>query len=232
MEEKTQTSPTQQTMISVGDLFSKTWEFYKTHMKPLLLIALIIMAPSLLSALIVFLGLQETVVVLLSSILGIVSLVVSIWGAIAMIIYVKDKPVNINDSLKKAWGFWLSYLWLSILVGIVTMIGLIILIIPGIILVVYYAFAMYILVAENIQGWAAAKKSMNLVKNYWWAVFGRILLVGIALYIPIMLITWVFGLISLELMSIVSMILATIIVPFGVVYSYLMYQNLKQIKKM
>lgn len=229
MEEKTQ--PTTKKMISVGDLFSKTWEFYKSHMNALLLIALIVMAPSILSALIMFLKLSESVIIILGIILSIVSIIVGIWGSVAMILYIKDKPSNVNDSLKKAWGFWWAYLWVSILIGIVITVGLIILIIPGIILAIYYAFAMYILIAENIKGWAAAKKSMDLVKNYWWAVFGRIILMGIAIYIPLMVISAAVAFISPEAGNLASIILVTLIVPFGVIYSYLMYQNLKQIKK-
>lgn len=232
MDSKTQSvQPTKTSMVAVGDLIKSSWELYKKHAKNLALLALIVLAPSILSSLLMIIISDQNVIATTSILLSLVSIVTSIWGSAATIIYIKETPKDINEPLKKAWGFFWSYLWLAILVGIVTIIGYILLIIPGIILTVFYTFAMYVLICENIHGWAAAKKSMDLVKNYWWANFGRLIVMFIVIYLPMMIITGIVTAIYPPATNLATVLLSLVAMPFAVLYSFKMYQNLKEIKK-
>ena len=69
-------------------------------------------------------------------------------------------------------GFWLTSLYSLIVIG-----GLLFFIIPGIIFAYYFAFSFYILVLENIRGINALYASREIVKERFWAIAGRILII-------------------------------------------------------
>lgn len=74
--------------------------------------------------------------------------------------------------------FW-SYLGLSLLTALFVLLWMLLLIIPGIVYAVFYSFASYVLFFEGLKGRAALKRSIEIVKGYFWPVFGRFLLVGL-----------------------------------------------------
>ena len=98
------------------------------------------------------------------------------------------------------WEKLFSYLWVSILAGVITAIGSLLFIIPGIIFFVWFAFATYIVVLEDMKGKETLSKSKELTKGRWWATFGRILLpslfYGIILYIIIFVLLYLVSLLS------------------------------------
>ena len=71
--------------------------------------------------------------------------------------------------------FWPA-LWLSILVGLITAGGFILIIIPGILFTVWYAFVVYIAILEKGRGLMLLKESRELSRGRFWPVFGRLVL--------------------------------------------------------
>lgn len=131
--------------------------------------------------------------------------------------------------------FW-SYLWLSILTTVFILLWTLLLIIPGLIFSIFYSLAVYAFFFEGLTGLAAIKRSLSLVKNYWWAVFGRFIVIGIVLFIFTKII-------SLPLYSVsedsvffyfwtsVIKIISFLIGPISLLYFYQIYKDLVKIKK-
>jgi hypothetical protein len=122
-----------------------------------------------------------------------------------------------------------------LLVGVLVLLWSLLLIIPGIIFGVFYGFALYVLVFENIRGMAAIKRSQQLVTGYWWAVFGRtlFLILGALLVSFVLSIPYIFfpeGGILYYIYSFLQNIVWVIITPIFMVFSYLMYKDLVRIK--
>jgi hypothetical protein len=118
-----------------------------------------------------------------------------------------------------------KYFWTSFLSGLIVGLGFILLLVPGIIFLVWYAFAPIILVAEGISGMAALNQSKNYVKGRWGDVAWRLFFVILGLII----IQIVIGLLFRgSLGGIISAILNFLYVPFITVYEYLLYKNLKE----
>jgi hypothetical protein len=69
-----------------------------------------------------------------------------------------------------------SVLWVTFLVGLVTIVGLILCILPGIYLWVGCGVAIPVLLTENVRGSAALGRSRALVRGHWWRTFGVLLL--------------------------------------------------------
>lgn len=118
--------------------------------------------------------------------------------------------------------FW-SFLWVSILSGIVIAVGFVLLIIPGILFMVWYAFAAYVLVFEGQRGWSALKRSKKLVKGYWWAILGRLIVLILLAIVVSIAISWI--------PYIGQLALQVLFPPFSVAYAVLLYKSLKELKE-
>jgi hypothetical protein len=81
-----------------------------------------------------------------------------------------------KESLTSAW----SYIWVMIISMLVMFSAFMLFIIPGLILSTYLMFALYARVNESATGMNALVRSTELVRGYWWAVTGRMVLLTIA----------------------------------------------------
>jgi len=137
-----------------------------------------------------------------------------VWSQTAIFFAVIKDELNFLQALKISWKKIGSFFWVALLAGLANFAGFLLLIIPGIIFSVWFAFSPYVFVAENLRGIAALKRSRELVRGRWWPVFGRILVItGIAV-----IVSWI--------KFIGPLVAVFILAPYTVVYFYLLYQDL------
>lgn len=122
----------------------------------------------------------------------IVMLLASPLYAIAVIFYIASQIKGEAISVKTAWQFgikyWQPYLALTILLLIIFMLGFMLLFIPGVILVVRYAFAEFELLFNNKRPIDAMKSSWAASGQCFWKLLGGFFIIASALYIPLILI--------------------------------------------
>ena len=82
-----------------------------------------------------------------------------------------------RDSLRYAFRHIGTIIWVSILVGLASLVGAIFCIVPGIYLWVSFTVAVPVLLIENIGGTKALGRSRGLVSGRWWPTFGTLLVV-------------------------------------------------------
>lgn len=167
------------------------------------------------------------------AILMIVGAVIGVYATIALIKGLADESMNDwKAAYKKSRGMFWQFVWIAILVGIVVMIGFILLVLPGIYLSIALAFYVFFFVLEGSRGWDAAKKSKELVKGYWWAVFGRWLAFGIIIAIIVSILGGIVALSGIGiLIALLNLAIGVILTPISLAYTFLMYKALKDIKK-
>lgn len=167
--------------------------------------------------------------------LTVLLVVISIVSSVALI---KAVSVPTETTIKSAYQFGLkhfwSYVWLSILTGLAVIGGLILLVIPGIIFMIWFAFGYFILVLEGKRGTEAMKASREYVRGKWFAVFGRILVLMVVLMLVSgvvagILSAFIGGANASEGAEAVTNILNIFLVPFSIAYMYLLYQDLKKV---
>lgn len=125
---------------------------------------------------------------------------------------------------KKLWSKYPQALLLMVILGVALMIASFLLIIPGIIFGVWWAFAIYILVLEDVSVIPSLKKSYALVKGWWWMVFHRmIFLFGIAVVVSVFAVVPGYG-------AFISYLLSLLVAPVIILYMGLTYQELVKIK--
>ncbi|MFH1078605.1 MAG: hypothetical protein V1745_05005 [Patescibacteria group bacterium] len=89
------------------------------------------------------------------------------------------KPLAPADAQKKAWSLLLSLIWVGLLVGLATLGGTLLFILPGIYLAIALGFSQVILIDQGLRGTQALSASRALVKGRWWGTFWRLLVGGI-----------------------------------------------------
>lgn len=173
---------------------------------------------------------QSNVVSLGSLILFVIifGIILAIFYFLTSLSYIYIGFSNKKDlSFKDVFSFAREYFWRYVGVSLLVIICLIplyiLLIIPGIIFTVFWAFSCYIMVNEKTKAWESMKKSKALVKGRWWGVFGFILLFFIFFFIA----SLIFGLIPF----IGGVISSLVLTPFLIFFFKNFYLDLKSNKK-
>jgi hypothetical protein len=92
------------------------------------------------------------------------------------VLKLRGQPASIGDAFSGFTRAFLNLVVIGFLVSIITTVGLILLILPGIYFLVAYAFA-YVLATDKRLGiWEAMETSRRTVTRQWWRVFGLLLL--------------------------------------------------------
>ena len=144
-----------------------------------------------------------------------------------------DQPMTLGQAYSAAKPFIWPMIITGLLVGIFTIIGFILVVIPGIIVAVWLSFALFIVVAENKSGMAAVKASKEYVTGYWWPIFGRLIVIGLVVGIIAAVIGSIAGVVLGEMIGIlVQNILSLALTPLAMLYQYSLYKNVKEVKGM
>lgn len=227
-----------QKLMPIGDLFKKTWAHFKKDFKKLYYFLFLITIPSVIQVLVLSPDNSDfdavgMVFALISGILGLI-------GATGALQLIKNSELSVADAFKNGMSLFWQALLISIVSGIIAGLGFILLIIPGIIASIYLTFVLYGLALDNTRGMDALRTSKNLVSGYWWGVFGRYTLLGIAgfiiVIIPIMVIQFGAMHFATNDQMIVAGVLSVLVIlisiagqVFGNIYGYYIYENLKQL---
>ena len=109
---------------------------------------------------------------LIDTVLSLISTVSSWYGSMilmkASLSVSKNQPISADVS-SISWKIVLSLIIASLLVGVGTFIGIILLVIPGLIFAVRTSLASYVILDGEEKVIPAIKKSMALTKGYFWS---------------------------------------------------------------
>jgi len=249
------TAPSEQgvtTLSSPTDLLKESWGIYKARFKIFIGIVLASMIVAMIFVGIVIagtLGIQffnspAMFILLIPLFFGMI--ILQYWSQASLIYAVKDTEENIGikESYRRGWHKIGSIFWVGLLSGIIVMGGYLLLIIPGIIFAIWFSLTAIIVVAEDLGGMNALLKSKSYVTGYWWEIFWRLLFLGLILGgislifgIPGWIINFVAGLTKSTSLSAVGAIVSFagsivsfLLAPLTVIYTFLIYKNLKAIK--
>jgi|SRR3989344_1343186 len=219
----------QKIMVPIENLFKESFEIYKNSFWSFIKLAFI---GSIGFIVVIPFGIAWAVAMLFSGfwfsfpfflvffVVLLAVILVCFWIQVSLLFLIKNraKKPTLKDSLREGWNHLLPLIWIYFLTGLVSFLGFLLLIIPGIIFTTWFLFSRYVFVVEGKRGTQALVASRNLVKGHWWPVFFRLLLIGL-LPLVISWIPFAGGIINLFFTM-----------PFSLIYFYLIYENLKAIK--
>ncbi len=229
----------QKRVFMLGELFHLAWEQFIKNWQSIVLLTVVISLPlNLLTAIArnqatnvatdpttfsSMFSLGSGVTAILFALLGIL-----IPMGIAVIIRssLEGKSMTFQEALSAAFGRWRAGVGTALLM-VVCLIGLtLLLVIPAIYFGVLWAFAMYVVMDENLSGMAALKSSKATVSGRWWKVFGNSIAFGIVAGFVSSIVSLPFSNDSVISVAIVGTI-GSIGTSFAYVGGYLLYRTLK-----
>jgi hypothetical protein len=93
--------------------------------------------------------------------------------------------IGLKESRPETFGHIWPLLGTNFLALVIILVGFVLLIIPGLIFMTWYAFASVVVVDERLSGWAALKRSKELVKGRFWEVVALYVLPSCAFIVTI-----------------------------------------------
>jgi hypothetical protein len=178
---------------------------------------------------------QSLAVMVVLGIIAVAAIVFLIYAqilfAMAPMFAVSDETMlGIKQSIMagkpKVGTFFLT----SLLMGLLILVGFVLLVVPGIYLAIALSFSVWFVVLEGVDGTEALKKSKELVEGRWFAVFGRWIIAGVAVWLLFAIPAGIFQAIGFEFLGGHTIIMTVFIAPMMTAYSYLLYKALKQAK--
>lgn len=219
------TSPTE--LSGIGDLLRKALEIYKPRMWTLVVLTLVmVFLPMLVLAALIgagallFLFLPDfRHVILLASIFPASAATIwcANWALTALFTAIADNTCGIKEALRCAKPVTLAHIWLTMLMGLVIAGGYMLLIVPGVVLTVWFFFAPLILINEDVRGMEALLKSKEYVRGRWLGVCWRLIAI------------WFISVV-ISCIPVIGQLLAFLFIPFSFVCSFLIYQELRSIR--
>ena len=159
------------TLDSVGRLFGNTLGRIKKRFWLLVGIIIIPLALSSAGSLMIKGGLPEStygwIFLVVGSLLGVFGSSASVFALV--------KKTDFAESYRRGVIIFFPMLWVNLLMYFAIWGGMVMLVIPGIMVGVWLSFGAFVLV-DGVGGLGALLMSKEYIKGYWWAVFGRYLL--------------------------------------------------------
>ncbi len=214
-------------MHPVGKLWQDAWKAYADHFET----ATQIMVPPMLllglGTIFQAFGYPVAIAGVIISIIGVLFSIVSS----AALVYSFHHKTDFNESYQAGGRLFSSLLWLTILLIFAVLGASVMLIIPGIWLAIALIFANFAVILEGKRGLGALTQSREYSRGYWWAIFGRVVLLVVSILIVYAIVSIPFvlvgGMIGRGIVSALSILFIT---PFSVAYYYSMYRNMIELK--
>src|SRR5215217_3617767 len=236
--------------MGVGEILSAAFRLYQRHWRTLLTIAAVVVVP--ITLLQYLLGNQVrsqsqvtsngVVVSTPSWAVGISGLVAALAGLLMYLVLtgaitraVAAEVAGEDPGLEQSYRFGFhrlgSVLLVSVLVGLATIAGFILFIIPGIYIGVRLAVSVEALVVEGRRGTQAMGRSWELVGGHWWHAFGALVVAGLLTGVVNAIITTPFNNTSWFVQAIAAAVATVITMPYGVLVGVLLYLDLRARKE-
>ena len=166
--------------VNIGNYFSNGWDLFKQYAVPFVgYFVLTMLIAGALSVLPYPLGIDFSEERRGGGIVAnILSPVLSAGMFIVAFKLEKGQSVTFSDFFR-GFNNFLQIFLVNLVAGLLTAIGILLLIIPGVYLAVSYFFAMPMVIEKRFDFWTALETSRKLVTKQWFSIFGFSLLVGL-----------------------------------------------------
>ncbi len=221
------TAPSSPRRIDIGAVLQGVFDTYGKTFAVLIPAALIVFTPV---ALIAALASESASGGLISSLVG---LVASAWYSGMVVRTVQDVQdgrvdASIGQLFSSVTGVILPLILVGFIVGIGVVIGLVLLIVPGLIVLTLWAVASPVVVVENPGVFASLGRSRELVRGNGWQVFGVI----VSVFAVILVVSIVIGSVgavgdSFVLFFLVQLLLSVALAPIYALAAAILYFALR-----
>lgn len=205
-------------LISGGDLLKATWKEYTDRIVIILSILVLPILCYVIATIPSHIGERGTFI---ASLFGFVGAILFMLAQIGLMKQMRANwALSIGDTYKSATPYFWGVLWVSVLSGLAFFGGLLLFVIPGIIVALWFAFVRQALVFDDQRGFAALSYSRELVRGLWLEVFLRFLVLCVIAFLVALL----------SMIPYIGILTPLFTVPFATIYMVKLYDALKERK--
>jgi hypothetical protein len=220
-------------MKPTSGVIGEGWQLYKAHWRHLITFSFVVYAG------VAILGAVLTLLLgwFGALLAALISLIAFFWLQAALVKAVDDvrdgrADLSLGDTFEQAREKLSSVAVAAILAGLGIVVGLILLIVPGLVLLTWWAVIIPVVVLEKKSAGEAFTRSRELVRGYGWGVFGVIILMVLLLIGFEIVLSLVLSPLADWLQSFVSQIVSgTLTAPFVATVLTLLYFRLLAAKE-
>ena len=144
---------------------------------------------------------------------------------------VAGQDLDLEQSYRFGFARLGPVLVVSVLVGLATLLGLIVFVIPGIFIGVRLAMSIQALVVEDKRGTEAMRRSWDLVGGLWWHAAFTLLVAALITGVVNAVITAPFSAGAWVIQGIAAAVATTVTLPYGALVGVLLYLDLRSRKE-
>ena len=236
---------------SIGNILSHSWELFTKNFKLILAIALIVYIPLYLiveifsqflgagfvrsagfgqdySATAAAFGFSTFILVVITLIIELIAIMAIIYAINQRI---NKKNINYKEALQKSLSRLGPAVWTNIVLFVFLLGLFILLIVPGIIFSIYWAFANYAVILHNKSGKNALDHSKSIVKGRWWRVFGILIVIAILSGLASIALTNILSLIPKNfILNIIANTVLRVLMTFFTIVGTVLFINLDKVR--
>ena len=220
-------------MNPTSGVIGEAWKLYKAHWRHLITFSFIVYAGVAVIGALLTLALTWFGALLAA----VISLIAFFWLQAALVKAVDDvrdgrADMSLGETFAQGRAQLTSVAVAAILAGLGIVFGLILLIVPGLVLMTWWAVIIPVVVLENRSAGEAFTRSRELVKGNGWGVFFVIILMVLLLIGFSLVLNLILSPLADWLQSFVSQIVSgTLTAPFVAMVLTLLYFRLRQAKE-
>lgn len=159
--------------VKIGAYLQRGWEIMKQNLGGFIGFTVIVVLISLIPSV-----MPERLMPLFNAVVNVITPALSAGFLIVAFKTIKQQSTEFGDFFR-GFNRFLPIFLTSLLVGIFVLIGLILLIIPGIYLAVAYSLAIAFVVGRNFDFWEAMEASRKIISRNWFSFFAFLLVLGL-----------------------------------------------------
>jgi len=124
-------------------------------------------------------SLGNAVDIVVSILFLVLSVFMSIAGIMAVIRIIDGKNLRIKEVYKEAFSKFGIFFLLTITIYLINLLGLVLLIVPFVLVVIWFAFSKFVMVDKGVGIKVSLLESKGMVKGIFWQVLGRLIIFGL-----------------------------------------------------
>jgi hypothetical protein len=214
-------------MNPLSGVLDEAWRMYRAHALHLLAIAFVVyLIAAVIVALLALIGPFGS---LLGEIVELIAVFLLQAALVKAVQDVRDGRVDLSvgETVSAAVPYLFPVAVAAILAGIGITIGLLLIIVPGLILITFWAVIIPVIVIEGSRPLASFGRSQRLVRGHGWHVFGTLVLVFVIMIVVNIVLAFVFALLPLLWRNGLSAVISgTLIAPYLALVVTLIYYRL------
>lgn len=167
--------------VKIGDYLQRGWDIMKQNLGGFIGFTVILVLISLIPAV-----MPERLAPLANIVVNVISPILSAGFLFVAFKLIKRQSTEFGDFFL-GFNSFLPIFLTSLLVGLFVVLGMFLLIIPGIFLAVAYSFSLAFVVGRKFDFWEAMESSRKIVSRKWFSFFAFLLVLGLVNVVGLLL---------------------------------------------